>query len=187
MKNNIELLREIVFLIENSGTELTSELSTALSIAKTRFSKNYENSSANTGNCYRLAYTSTLINELDLSKISDHACKYNREMEITGAMIHKDKCLIQLLEGPKLKVIELAEKIKYDKRHKNFKVIISSDNHSRLFPDWGMASFNNNSHYFKLIFEGMQEINELKYALVDLENGIKSFVMPKRIVRYVNT
>jgi len=187
MDDTLLILQQLVGLLEGSEANKSKELIHTLNLAKLRIGlidsfKRHEESV-----CFRLAYSSHLIaGESELQNIAGKAVKKNEQMAITGAMIHKDKCLIQFLEGPQDNVLSLCEKIKYDKRHKDFKIIMKSSNQIRLFPDWSMANFKTNSTSFDAMVAIFKELDELQYAVADLEHGIKPFTKPNRIVRYVS-
>ncbi|HWF37906.1 MAG TPA: BLUF domain-containing protein [Candidatus Acidoferrales bacterium] len=54
---------------------------------------------------------------------------------VTGMLLYKDGCFMQVLEGNEEAVIDLAEKIQRDPRHKNMMTLYQGDSPERQFAD----------------------------------------------------
>lgn len=187
MDDTLLILQQLVGLLEGSEANNSKALKQTLNLAKSRIAAINSFKRPEESSCFRLAYSSHLLaSESELQDIVVKAVKKNQLMGVTGALIHKDKCLIQLLEGPQDNVLSLCERIKYDKRHKDFKIIMKSSKQIRLFPDWSMANFKTSPNSFDAMLAILKELDELQYAVTDLEHGIKPFSKPNRIVRYVS-
>lgn len=78
------------------------------------------------------------------------ACQVNnKELDITGVLLYSKTHFVQYLEGDYKKIMGLYDKIKTDKRHKNFSLISTSITKERLFPSWEMGSKSiNEQNYF---------------------------------------
>jgi hypothetical protein len=77
--------------------------------------------------------------EADIDNILRKASGFNTSHNITGLLIYKGGVFVQLLEGSKVEIESLIEKIATDKRHENLKVIYEGTSKSRIFNDWTMA------------------------------------------------
>ena len=70
----------------------------------------------------QLIYTSIRTSECtdsEIDKILDSCKRNNFGIDITGVLLYSDKIFIQYLEGNSKLILELYDKIKLDKRHKN--------------------------------------------------------------------
>ena len=75
----------------------------------------------------------------DVQKMLDKARIHNRELGITGCLLYYNGEFIQYLEGNQVKVLELYDKIKKDKRHTDIELISYGERESREFEKWEMA------------------------------------------------
>ena len=64
---------------------------------------------------------------------------YNDQLGITGCLLYYQGEFIQYLEGHQIKVLELFDKIKKDKRHTDIELISYAERDSREFSNWEMA------------------------------------------------
>ena len=78
----------------------------------------------------------------DLQQIHGEALFFNDKNSITGCLFHHKGKFIQLLEGPKRKVLRTYAKIKTDSRHNNLIILSTKNSTERIFPKWNMI-FNN--------------------------------------------
>ena len=63
----------------------------------------------------------------------------NQNADITGSLLCRADIYLQMLEGPKEKVVKTFEKIKKDDRHLEIEVLLTENNVTeRLFPSWAM-------------------------------------------------
>ena len=94
---------------------------------------------------YQLVYVSSARADLcedDLHDILCHARETNRDLGISGMLVHLDDCFLQVLEGPRECVLDLYKRIEMDPRHTGARVLIESDIAERAFPDWSMGFRN---------------------------------------------
>ncbi len=119
---------------------------------------------------YRLIYLSTASNNsLSYTELNDllvKSQKSNRENNISGILLHINGEFIQVLEGSKKAVLDLFEKIKLDKRHKN---IIPFDEKSiteSYFPGYFMA-FDPEHYKNTNEFESLRDFNKDKIIKSD--------------------
>ncbi|MBW8245161.1 BLUF domain-containing protein [Muricauda oceani] len=71
---------------------------------------------------YTLTYESVIVKPMDnqeMGLLLEQSRNNNIRDNITGCLIYYMGGFIQVLEGDRTKVLELYEKIKLDKRHKN--------------------------------------------------------------------
>lgn len=69
---------------------------------------------------YAISYVSTADTDLETQEIKDllaHSKKINNERNITGLLLFSEGNFFQVIEGNKMKVKNLFQKIKDDKRH----------------------------------------------------------------------
>lgn len=74
------------------------------------------------------------INEL-LTKSRENNLKNN----ITGVLLYFDRDFLQVLEGPKVAVLELFEKIIKDERHTGIITVFNKKITEKHFPEWNMG------------------------------------------------
>ncbi|NCN28537.1 BLUF domain-containing protein [bacterium] len=65
--------------------------------------------------------------------------KLNRKAGISGILIKRGKVFLQLLEGPKNKVLTTFRRIHQDPRHHSIKTVIETKSSDRLYSNWDMA------------------------------------------------
>ena len=92
----------------------------------------------------------------EIQKMLKKARLYNEQLGITGCLLYYEGEFIQYLEGNQIKVLELYDKIKGDKRHNDVELISFAERESREFNNWEMAYedfFGNNDQitYLKLL------------------------------------
>ena len=89
---------------------------------------------------YRIVYSSRPFG-FDASILSGlliDSRENNEKNNITGSLICRSDIYLQMLEGPKKKVLEVFEKIKRDDRHLEVVVLSKGPVEERLFPNWAM-------------------------------------------------
>lgn len=94
---------------------------------------------------FELVYISKAIDGLkqsDLDSILQSAGIFNKNNELTGCLIFHNGFFIQLLEGPKVNVETIYNKISSDSRHKELRLLHSSSKTIRAFPNWQMGFVN---------------------------------------------
>ena len=90
----------------------------------------------------KLIYTSEksdIFQPDDIKKIIEIAKSNNDKLNITGALLFNRKFFVQCLEGERLMVNSLYEKIMKDPRHHKLLLIEYSVIHERSFASWSMG------------------------------------------------
>ncbi len=124
---------------------------------------------------YRLIYLSTAsktkMSDSDLASLLLKSQKSNRNIDITGILLHKNGEFIQILEGEKKSVLDLFEIIKKDKRHKNIIAFDQKEIEKRYFTGYFMAF--DDTHFDKLNkFESLRDFNQDKILKSDKDTVI---------------
>lgn len=91
---------------------------------------------------FYLIYTSIAksgLGDEDLKAILSQARDNNSRHGITGLLLYKHRCFMQLIEGEEAPVRSLMEKIKTDSRHSDILILQAGHQNSRQFPNWAMA------------------------------------------------
>jgi hypothetical protein len=98
------------------------------------------------GDIYKILYCSKNLIEgehakqdAEIGEILQAARRNNREQNVTGALLFNSGYFAQALEGPKLAIEKIFEKIQRDPRHGNVTVLSSETGGERDFPEWSMA------------------------------------------------
>ena len=89
---------------------------------------------------YRIIYSSRPFgfDSSVLSGLLIDSRENNERNDITGSLICRADIYLQMLEGPKKKVLAIFEKIKQDDRHLEVDVLSEGAVEERLFPNWAM-------------------------------------------------
>ncbi|MEJ2530705.1 MAG: BLUF domain-containing protein [Halioglobus sp.] len=91
---------------------------------------------------YRLGYVSTQTRPMeagDLIDLLNVARDANRELGVTGMLLHREDSFFQVIEGTRENVLALFEKICGDPRHQRVEVLFQEPTGRREFPDWRMG------------------------------------------------
>ena len=98
------------------------------------------------GDIYKILYCSKNLIEgehakqdAEISQILQAARRNNKEQNVTGALFFNSSYFAQALEGPKLAIERIFEKIQRDPRHGEVTVLSSQTSGQRDFPEWSMA------------------------------------------------
>jgi hypothetical protein len=75
----------------------------------------------------------------DLSSILDVSRINNRQLGVTGLLLHLDRGFLQVLEGPEEAVLDIYGRIERDHRHSGLRILFQRDVPERLFGDWSMG------------------------------------------------
>lgn len=89
-----------------------------------------------------LIYRSVAKSSLKVADVQNMLTKAranNKQLGITGCLLYYHGEFIQYLEGNQIKVLELFDKIKKDKRHSNVELISYGERENREFDKWEMA------------------------------------------------
>lgn len=103
--------------------------------------RDYRESFLNADQNFELSYRSKAafyIGEAEVKRIEATSDSKNKDVQITGCLIHFEDHFFQLLEGPKQEVLRLYEKIKDDSRHSEVEVLWKGARKDRLFEHWGL-------------------------------------------------
>ena len=91
---------------------------------------------------YQLIYISKATHPMSSRELNDmliQAREKNKQLNITGMLVHHEGRFVQILEGHQHQVDSLFDTIKQDPRHSNVFLIESSEVRQRAFPGWEMA------------------------------------------------
>jgi hypothetical protein len=98
------------------------------------------------GDIYKILYCSKNLIEgeharqdAEISHILQAARRNNSEQNVTGALLFNSGYFAQALEGPKLAIENIFERIQCDPRHGDVTVLSSGTGGQRDFPEWSMA------------------------------------------------
>ena len=88
----------------------------------------------------QLIYTSQPFgyDEALLAGILAGARRNNRRDAVTGALVCRQDIYLQIIEGPKVAIDTLYDRILRDDRHLDVRQLWRSDTGDRLFPAWAM-------------------------------------------------
>jgi hypothetical protein len=91
---------------------------------------------------YRLIYISTASDALtsaDVDAIVDASIRNNAPRNITGVLIYNGLNFLQVLEGTRLNVEEVFNRIVQDPRHISVTTVLAESAELRMFAGWSMA------------------------------------------------
>ena len=96
---------------------------------------------------FQLGYVSTesdSFSSQELVELLNQARSLNEKKDITGLLLYREGSFYQVLEGNSDAVTSTFQSIKKDPRHKNIRMLFSSDTDEREFADWRMGFLNLN-------------------------------------------
>jgi hypothetical protein len=105
---------------------------------------------------YQIIYASAatrLIEEDELLVMLKRAREKNKQLGITGMLLHCEASFIQALEGPKDEVMNMLSIIRQDSRHNRIAVLFQGLIKNRSFSQWSMG-FNRPSEEKLAMIEG---------------------------------
>lgn len=117
-----------------------------------------------------MVYTSARTKVCDENEIKNilNSCKKNNPgHSVTGVLVHSDKRFIQVIEGDKLEIETLYEKIKLDKRHAGLNIRVMEPTNERHFGGWHMAFLDVEKKDIKLNMSIGHQDRELFQSIVD--------------------
>lgn len=79
------------------------------------------------------------MSDADKQQLLEKAREFNRAHGITGMLLYFDMVFFQVLEGPRVALEQLYERICKDVRHQDVTTHVSEAVDERLFPEWSMA------------------------------------------------
>ena len=77
--------------------------------------------------------------EAEITQILQTARRKNKEQNVTGALLFNSGYFAQALEGPRLAIEQIFERIQRDPRHGDVTALSSQPNGHIDFPEWSMA------------------------------------------------
>jgi hypothetical protein len=77
--------------------------------------------------------------DAEIAQILQTARRKNKEQNVTGALLFNSGYFAQALEGPRLAIEQIFERIQRDPRHGDVTVLSSQKEGRRDFPEWSMA------------------------------------------------
>jgi hypothetical protein len=77
--------------------------------------------------------------DAEITQILQTSRRKNKEQNVTGALLFDSGYFAQTLEGPRLAIEQLFERIQRDPRHGDVTVLSSQTDGRRDFPEWSMA------------------------------------------------
>jgi hypothetical protein len=90
----------------------------------------------------RTIYTSKAKKKFSKRNLLDllhDARVYNTLDNITGILMHREGCFLQVIEGESKVINNLVSRLKRDPRHNEFKIIFDSSVNNRFFSNWAMS------------------------------------------------
>lgn len=91
---------------------------------------------------FQIIYMSTAVSAFsgeDLESLLAVSRRNNTALSVTGLLVYKDYCFLQVLEGEQSTVEGLYTKIMKDERHSGCTIFIQEPKAAREFADWSMA------------------------------------------------
>ncbi|GAA0873051.1 hypothetical protein GCM10009117_21980 [Gangjinia marincola] len=91
---------------------------------------------------FELSYRSVANQEIDskdIQQIVKIAREYNQSCDITGCLVYHEDSFFQILEGAKMDILDLYERIERDSRHKDIQLLWKGAIPKRNFTEWNMA------------------------------------------------
>jgi hypothetical protein len=134
---------------------------------------------------YRLIYVSSAcqpLNADEISELLDVSITNNALRNITGFLIYAEGEFIQILEGKKLDVEFIFDKISNDNRHHGIKVLVRENIKRRSFETWSMGFKALQSHELMPIDHcspttNLKTLAKYKIALKLYQSALKTLVL----------
>ena len=99
-------------------------------------------------------------NETDINDILLQSNMNNNKSNISGVLLYSSDFFVQYIEGDKVEIFELFNKIKQDKRHIEVHLIETGEIENKIFPSWAMGNKKIDS-----TLEIKSEINDKKRSI----------------------
>ena len=94
------------------------------------------------GELLRLVYVSISAPALDaedLAAIAARSAARNRELGLTGLLMHNGQQFYGILEGPRRRVLACMERIITDRRHRGLRILREHPVETRRFDNWSFC------------------------------------------------
>ncbi|WP_018694364.1 BLUF domain-containing protein [Algicola sagamiensis] len=85
------------------------------------------------------SHSISVLNAEDVALILEGAREKNSGMDITGLLIYKGGCFLQVIEGPRDKINQLFQSISHDARHFDITLVCYRETDRRNFEAWRMG------------------------------------------------
>jgi hypothetical protein len=85
------------------------------------------------------------LSDADIDQILDTSRANNREVRVTGLLLFKDDCFLQVLEGEDDAIVDTFDRIKSDRRHRAIDILRYEHIPRRSFGRWHMAFANHDT------------------------------------------
>ena len=131
----------------------------------------------------RIIYLSSSVKYLngeEIKSLLSQCREKNIKTDITGLLLYSDGDFLQVIEGPKLAMLNLFESIKKDPRHHGIITIENTEINKRHFPKWNMGFYTSDCEELRTI-KDYENINRetlsnisVKMALAFVDSFIKS-------------
>ena len=130
---------------------------------------------------YQIIYTSesnNIMTNEELQEILIRSRINNSRTNITGSLIYVDGVFLQILEGERVDVEAIADKIRRDGRHSRFNVLYEAAIPVRLFGAWQMACIRPSAREMAewANLEGSSKVIDILAVLDNNPNKIPAFV-----------
>lgn len=119
---------------------------------------------------YRMVYTSARMKDCsdeDISQILEASRRNNSKLHLSGLLIYTHNRFIQILEGSKLNITSLYERIQKDARHAGTSVRFFEPVAQRQFGEWNMAHKNVSKEHVNYKTDTSEERKALYASLMD--------------------
>ncbi len=122
----------------------------------------------------RLSYASfkdKYVDGQELQKILADAQVYNHAKNITGVLVFNSQFFLQAIEGSRVEISRLYNKIMLDSRHHDLQIIKLDAVESRIWGDWSME-FISISETEELVYQqytGQKTFNPFKIATDEID------------------
>ena len=90
---------------------------------------------------FRVIYSSRTLPHIrtaEMMEIARAAQSFNASRQITGLLAWNGRNVVQVLEGDRIEVTRLLDRIRLDHRHRDVGVALAETIQTRGFPDWAM-------------------------------------------------
>lgn len=78
---------------------------------------------------------------LALMRLTDQASQLNQQLDLSGVLFYENQHFGQILEGPRVELMKIWEKIQRDPRHQQVRLLKMEEIKERSFPAWSMRFF----------------------------------------------
>jgi diguanylate cyclase (GGDEF)-like protein/PAS domain S-box-containing protein len=81
-----------------------------------------------------------LLSKEELVALKENSVRFNAANGITGYLVYRDGCFMQMLEGNRDTLKTLIERIGRDPRHADLRIVAEGKAWRRMFPRWGLGA-----------------------------------------------